>query len=142
MGRWDDRPVRDFDQDKPSKEALDEWNKAFDNDFDWKETEWTKHPKGCNCPKHEYFEEQRKSQRHFPIVYKYCPDHFKAWYDTKDEMMRKLKWWQRQMVKFLFWRKLVIIKELTHAQSDLCIWCRFGSGGRGIKTSPLTPDIR
>lgn len=94
------------------------------------------HPKNCNCPKHEYFEEQKRSKKEFPLVFKYCPAHFKAWHETKNEMLMLAPWIQRQIIKFMLWRKLVIIQELTYAQSDLCLWCRFGSGGRGIKNTP------
>lgn len=136
MGRWDGRPTRDFDKFKPDDKVLDDWNKEFNNNFDWKETPWAMHPKNCNCPKHEYFEEQRKNIKTLPIIYKYCPDHFKVWHETKNEMMSRLSWLQRQLVKFMLWRKLVVVQELTYAQSALCIWCKFGSGGRGIKNTP------
>jgi hypothetical protein len=127
MGRWDERNALDVYK-------RDDWNHAFNNDFDWKETPLNKHPKKCNCPKHEYLAEKINTPREFPIVYKYCPDHFKEWHNSKNQMLKQLNWLQRQIVKFMFWRKMIIVKELTYAQSDICIWCRLGGGGRGIKT--------
>lgn len=136
MGRWDDRPTRDFNIGG----GRDDWNKEFDNNFDWKETPLNKHMKKCNCPKCEYFIERRKNPS-LPIVYKYCPAHYKVWFETQNEMMNRLNWFQRQVIKFLFWAKVVVIKELTYAQSDLCFWCKFGSGGRGIKDPPtIAPE--
>lgn len=139
MGRWDDR---DALNEKEKREFVrDEWNKAFDNDFDWKETPYKEHPKNCKCPKHEYFEEQKKNNKSLPRVLRYCPQHYKAYWETFDEHMKKCKWWERILVKIAFRFKWIIIKELKHSQADLCLWCKFGSGGRGISVDPLKPDI-
>lgn len=143
MGRWDDKDTDGFDKyKKPTDEEVEKWQKEFDTDFNYKETKWINHPKGCKCPKHEWAKEQAKSRRDFPIVFRYCPDHFKLWHETKEEMYKGLKWWHKLILKFYFWRKLIIIQELKYAQSDLCIWCRFGTGGRGgKKINPLAPDM-
>ncbi len=145
MGRWDNKDTDDFDKyKKPTDEEVKEFQKEFDTDFNYKEEKWINHPKNCKCPKHEYFEGRKKDMRAngFPIVYKYCPDHFKLWHETKEEMYKGLIWWHRLILKFYFWRGLIRIQELKHAQSDLCIWCRFGTGGRGgRKITPLSPDV-
>jgi hypothetical protein len=56
--------------------------------------------------------------------------------------MKKCKWWERILVKIAFRFKWIIIKELKHSQADLCLWCKFGSGGRGISVDGVTPDIK
>lgn len=143
MGRWDDKETEGFDKYKPpTDEEVERFQKEFDTDFNYKEEKWINHPKDCKCPKHEWVEEQRKARKSLPITYKYCPEHFKLWHETKDEMYKGLKWWHKIILKFYFWRKLIVIQELKYAQSDLCIMCRFGTGGRGgVKIDPLSPDM-
>ncbi len=144
MGRWDNRGARDFDKHKPDKNALDEWNKKNNNDMDWRETPNAQHPKDCNCPKHEYVKDLVRSKKqvkdHSPIKIRLCPPHYKAWWETKDEMYKELNWWQKIMLWFALKIGAIEIVELKHMQSELCYWCKFGSGGRGIKVDPLSPD--
>jgi hypothetical protein len=144
MGRWDDKETDGFDKFSavPDKKR-DDWQMENNTDFDWKETPYNDHPRKCTCPKHEYFLEQRKSRRTLPILYKYCPSHFKIWNDTKDEAMKRAKWWQRFLGRIIFKLGWVKIVCLTEMQSDLCLWCKYGSGGRGggIKHDPLSPDM-
>ncbi len=116
----------------------DEWQEANNTDLNWRETKLSEHPKGCNCPKHEYMEEKLKTQE-LPITYKYCPQHFKAWHETKNDMFKNLKLWEKYILKYMFWSGMIKIIELKYAQSDICMWCRFGSGGRGIKLKPHMP---
>lgn len=127
MGRFDDN--------------RDEWQKEHDTDFDWKETPADDHPKKCTCPKHEYWHSFMKTNKEIPILLKYCPDHYKAWFETQDEMYRLTKWWKAIILKFFFRIGAFKIHKLTYALSADCIWCRFGGGGRGRKIDPLTPDL-
>lgn len=145
MGRWDNKETEDYDKfadHEEYDEEVERFKEEFNVDFNYKEEKWINHPEGCRCPKHEYFEEKRRSFSGFPIIYKYCPEHFKLWHETKDEMYSNMKWWQRLLIKFYLWRKMLRIEELKYAESDMCIWCRFGTGGRGgggIKQDPPTP---
>ena len=127
MGRWDNRNASTDD------ERRDEWQKQNKTNFDWKETPKKKHEKDCTCPKCEYLIEQRKSFKGFPITHKFCPDHYRVWHEVKDEMMGELKWWERWLIQMMMKNGMIIIKELSYMQSDLCLWCKFGSGGHGNK---------
>lgn len=114
---------------------MDDFEKEFPN-FDWRETPLEKHPKHCRCPKHEYIQE-RIALKDYPIILRLCPPHFKAYYESYDIEVKKLKWHQKLILKIVLKLKMVVIKELTHMESELCFWCKFGSGGRGIKVSPI-----
>lgn len=142
MGRWDDRPARDFN---PDKYVLDDWNKANNNDFDWKETPVNEHPVNCNCPKHEHIRDltatRKQTQDTSPIKIRLCPEHFKAWHETKGDMYKHARWWQKIIVWIALKRGWLQIIELKYMNSELCYWCKFGSGGRGIKVDPITPDM-
>jgi len=115
---------------------MDDFEKEVPN-FDWRETPFKDHPKGCFCPKHEQVREMiRQSKQTGKIIYRYCPPHYKVWAEEFEKEMKKAKWFTRQMVKLALRLKVYEIRELKYAESDLCFWCRFGSGGRGIKHSP------
>lgn len=114
---------------------MDDYEKDFPN-FDWRETPYSQHPKKCICPKHEYFNGLEK-QRSSPIVLKFCTDHLKIYNETFVESINKMNWFNKLRVKIAFKLKLIMIKELSLFQSDVCIWCRFGTGGRGIKVAPI-----
>lgn len=114
---------------------MDDFEKEFP-DFDWKETPPNEHPKKCRCPKHEYIEEMLRTTG-LPLTIKLCPPHYKAYWETEKEMMSKLSWIQKRFYNLMKKMKLFIIKELKHVESDICFWCKFGSGGRGIKLTPM-----
>ena len=120
----------------------DDWQKERDTDFDWRETPLFKHPdvngEKCDCPRHEHLKEISIDSVNTlsAIRLKLCPDHYKAYYETLDETQSKIPWWQRLIFKLVIKIGLVKIIELRYAQSDLCMWCKFGSGGRGIKHMP------
>lgn len=144
MGRWDNRNASS-DEEQRNLAQQDEWNKENNTNFDWRETPWNDHPKGCNCPKHEYIKEKiatrKLTQDNSPVAYKLCPDHYKAWYETQPEMYKRMKLWQKIIMKLALRFGWIKIIELKYAQSDLCMWCKFGSGGRGVKHDPLRPDM-
>ena len=135
MGRWDDYNA------SSGKERRDEWQKEHDTDFNWKETKGRDHPKDCTCPKCEYLKEQRRTFKEFPIVHKLCPDHYKVFMEEKSNMLKELKLWEKVIIKLMFKFNMIVIRELKYAQSDLCLWCRFGSGGRGIRKQMPPPDM-
>lgn len=128
----------------------DDYSENFGN-FDWKETPLYNHPKKCKCPKHEAIVENRRASLQsgsLKMILKLCPGHFKAYHETFDESQKKmyktLSFLQKIAFKFVMlppiYRRLIEVRELTHAQSDICFWCKFGSGGRGIKRT-VSPDI-
>ena len=114
--------------------VMDDFEKEFP-DFDWKETPANKHPKKCRCPKHEYMEERLRSGG-LPLIIRLCPPHYKVFCETEDEMTSKLSKFQKLLYKLTIKLKLVVIKELKYMESEICFWCKFGSGGRGIKVAP------
>ena len=117
---------------------MDEFEKEFP-DFDWKETPAEKHPWRCRCPKHEYIEERVRSIG-LPFIMRLCPPHYKAYWETFDEMFNKLPLFQKLLYKAMTKLKLIKVEVLKHMASDLCFWCKFGSGGRGIKHT-IAPDM-
>ena len=106
--------------------------------FDWKETPDKEHPGGnkkCNCPRHEAYREMSKTaveSMNIPIRLKLCPPHFKVYHETRGDLLKKESFKIRLLVK-LFARFLIKVVELTYMQSDLCFYCKFGSGGREKK---------
>ena len=118
---------------------MDDFEKEFP-DFNWRETPADKHPKKCRCPKHEFMEERLRSTG-LPFIIRLCPPHHKVYWETFDEMYSKLPTFQKLLYKVMEKLKWIKIEELKHMASDLCFWCKFGTGGRGIKTT-VSPDIR
>lgn len=133
-------------------ETKDDYKENFGN-FDWRETPDYKHPKKCRCPRHEVMEE-KVNLKNYPIIFYLCPDHHQIYLETKDEVRKKiydsltkqfglLKGTFAKIIIKLVWHfKLVQFKELKEIRfgSDLCFYCKFGSGGRG-KKHPISPDI-
>ena len=147
MGRWDNKPTEGYDKFNPRDDLpeRDEWQEANNTDFNWREIHPNDHPRGCTCPKHEWAKERARSKHMFPITYRYCPDHYQLYLDTQEEMWSKLKWYQKIIIRFLKWRKLIRVVKLTAMESDLCFMCKYGTGGRGgggiKRPPPLTPDM-
>jgi hypothetical protein len=110
----------------------------FDNEypnFDWKNTPAYKHPGGrnCPCPKHEYIREQmgvadqvNKSGGSGRITLKFCPDHHRVY---KEEVIPSMPFKYRIPAKFALKIGAIKIQVLDYMQSDLCFYCKFGSGG-------------
>ena len=97
---------------------MDEFDKDFP-DFDWKNTPAYKHPggKNCPCPKHEYIREQinytkqiNESGKDSKITLKFCPEHYQV-----------------------YMNEVIPAMPLKYMESELCFYCRFGSGGHGKK---------
>ena len=134
--------------------TTDDWKENF-GDFDWEETPDYDHPKKCQCPRHEEYRVKAKSLRKLPMVYYLCSDHHKIFLETRDEVRAKTydsltKQFgfirgniAKIVIKLVWYFKLVQFKELKQIPfgSDLCFFCKFGSGGRG-KKHPISPDMR
>lgn len=118
---------------------MDDFEKEYP-DFDWKNTPSYKHPggKNCPCPRHEFIREQlntvkiaNKTSKEVNIfTLKFCPDHYKLYYDT---VIPSMPFKYRFLVKIVL--KLGAIKtiQLKYMESDLCFYCKFGSGGHDKK---------
>lgn len=118
----------------------DDWQKENDTDFDWKETPLNEHPNRhkCTCPRHEHLRELTTDSVNTmsSVRIKLCPDHYRVYFETQDEMKQKMTLFQKLITWFVLRTGWVKIVELKYAQSDLCMWCKFGSGGRGKKHAP------
>ena len=99
---------------------MDDFEKEFP-EFDWKNTPAYKHPGGkdCPCPKHEYIREQinftkqvnEKGKEPAKVTLKFCPDHYRVYMD-----------------------EVIPAMPLKYMESELCFYCKFGSGGHDKKT--------
>ena len=99
---------------------MDDFEKEFP-DFDWKETSSLDHPKDCRCPKHEYIKERIKSIG-LPFIMRLCPPHYDVYWETHDEMLKKLSKFNRFLYKFMVKLKWIVIVKLKHVESDICFW--------------------
>lgn len=118
---------------------LDDFEKEFPG-FDWKNTPAYKHPGGrnCPCPKHEYIREQinftkqvnQKGNEPSKVTLKFCPEHYKVYLD---EVIPAMPLKYKILTKIALKLGAIQIEQLTHMQSDLCFYCKFGSGGHGRK---------
>ena len=110
-----------------------------------KNTPAYKHPEGrnCPCPKHEYIREQinftkqvnKKGNETSKVTLKFCPEHYKVYLE---EVIPAMPLKYKLLTKIALKLGAIQIEQLTHMQSDLCFYCKFGSGGHGRK-SELPP---
>ena len=124
--------------------ALDDFEKEYPG-FDWKNTPAYKHPGGrnCPCPKHEYIREQinftkqvnEKGNDASKVTLKFCPEHYRVYLD---EVIPAMPLKYKLLTKIALKLGAIQIEQLTHMQSDLCFYCKFGSGGHERK-SELPP---
>ena len=94
---------------------MDDFEKEFP-DFDWKNIPAYKHPGG-------------------KVTLKFCPDHYKVY---MDEVIPAMPFKYKLLTKIALKLGAIQIQKLNHMQSDLCFYCKFGSGGHG-KKSELPP---
>ncbi|KAG2475200.1 MAG: hypothetical protein NPMRIOTA_250005 [Nitrosopumilales archaeon] len=119
---------------------LDDFEKDYP-EFDWKNTPAYKHPGGkdCPCPKHEYIREQinvartvgRNSNQASRVTLKFCPDHYRVY---MKEVIPAMPLKYKLITKVALKIGAIKIEELKYMQSELCFYCRFGSGGHEKKT--------
>ncbi len=123
---------------------MDDFEKDYPG-FDWKNTPAYKHPGGkdCPCPKHEYIREQinvartvgRNSNQASRVTLKFCPDHYRVYIK---EVIPAMPLKYKLITKVALKIGAIKIEELKYMQSELCFYCRFGSGGHE-KKSELPP---
>ncbi len=123
---------------------MDDFERDFP-DFDWKNIPAYKHPKGrnCPCPKHEYVREQIKFAKQVNqsgkdaarVTLKFCPDHYKVYIE---EVIPSMPLKYKLLTKIALKLGAIQVEQLTYMQSDLCFYCKFGSGGHD-KKSELPP---
>ncbi len=119
---------------------MDDFEKDYPG-FDWKNTPAYKHPGGkdCPCPKHEYIREQinvartvgRNSNQASRVTLKFCPDHYRVYIK---EVIPAMPLKYKLITKVALKIGAIKIEELKYMQSELCFYCRFGSGGHEKKT--------
>lgn len=125
---------------------MDDFEREFP-DFDWQNTPAYKHPGGkdCPCPKHEYIREQinfaktvnQSSKESARVTLKFCPEHYKVY---MEEVIPSMPLKYKILTKIALKIGAIQLERLTHMQSDLCFYCKFGSGGHGRK--PELPPIQ
>jgi len=118
---------------------MDDFEKEYP-EFDWKNIPAYKHPEGknCPCPKHEYIREQiniakqinQTSKEAARVTLKFCPDHHKVY---MEEVIPSMPLKYKILTKIALKIGAIKIELLTYMQSDLCFYCRFGSGGHDKK---------
>ncbi len=123
---------------------MDDFEKDFP-DFDWKNIPAYKHPKGrnCPCPKHEYVREQIKFAKQVKksgkdaarVTLKFCPEHYKVY---MEEVIPSMPLKYKLLTKIALKLGAIQVEQLKYMQSDLCFYCKFGSGGHD-KKSELPP---
>ncbi len=118
---------------------MDEFEREYP-DFDWKNTPAYKHPggKNCPCPKHEYVREQinitksiDSSDKTACITLKFCPDHYRVY---KEEVIPSMPLKHRFLTKIALKMGAIKIDVVKYMESELCFYCKFGSGGFDKKT--------
>ena len=119
---------------------MDDFEKEYPG-FDWRNIPAYKHPggKNCPCPKHEHVKEQvkyakqaNKTSKEYipPNILNFCPDHYKVYFN---EALPAMPFKYKMIAKFAIKIGLIKIKQLKYMETDLCYYCRFGSGGFGKK---------
>ena len=98
--------------------------------------------KDCPCPKHEYVREQVKFTKQVNetgkdarVTLKFCPEHYNVY---MNEVIPAMPMKYKILTKIALKIGAIKVVVLKHMQSDLCFYCRFGSGGHG-KKSELPP---
>ena len=64
------------------------------------------------------------------VTLKFCPEHYKVY---MDEVIPAMPLKYKILTKIALKLGAIQIEHLTHMQSDLCFYCKFGSGGHGKK---------
>ena len=123
---------------------MDDFEKNYPG-FNWRETAANDHPGGilkCPCPKCEYMRDiintnsSDKTNTNL-MTYRLCPDHYKICMEFLKTQLGFMAKMQHDICV-----KLGIVKyvELKYKDVELCYYCKFGSGGRGIVAPP--PEAR
>ena len=95
--------------------------------------------RNCPCPKHEYIREQinftkqvnEKGKEPAKVTLKFCPDHYRVYLD---EVIPAMPLKYRILTKIALKLGAIQIEQLKYMESELCFYCKFGSGGHDKKT--------
>ena len=118
---------------------MDDFEREYP-DFDWRNTPAYKHPGGkdCPCPKHEYIREQinfaqkmRDNHQSGRVTIRFCPDHYKVY---MNDVIPGMPFKYRLLTKIALKTGAIKIVQLKYMESELCFYCKFGSGGYDKKT--------
>ncbi len=118
---------------------MDDFEREYPG-FDWRNTPAYKHPGGkdCPCPKHEYIREQvnytrqmNKQSGKAQLKLRFCPDHHRVY---MEEVIPAMPLKYRLLTKLALKMGAIKVVKLTYMQSNLCFYCKFGSGGFDKKT--------
>ncbi|MBI1657375.1 MAG: hypothetical protein IS632_01180 [Thaumarchaeota archaeon] len=118
---------------------MDDFEREYPG-FDWRNTPAYKHPGGkdCPCPKHEYIREQinytkqmNNQHQQSQFTLRFCPEHHDVYHN---EVIPAMPLKYRILTKMALRLGAIQVVKLTHMQSDLCFYCKFGSGGFDKKT--------
>lgn len=114
---------------------MDDFEREYPG-FDWKNTPAYKHPGGkdCPCPKHEYIREQirftgqvrEKGGEGSGVTLKFCPDHYRVYHD---EVIPGMPFKYRMLTRLALRIGAIKVEQLKYMESELCFYCKFGSGG-------------
>jgi hypothetical protein len=93
----------------------------------------------CPCPKHEYIREQinftkqvnQKGKEPTKITLKFCPDHYKVY---MEEVIPAMPLKYKILTKIALKLGAIQVEQLKYMESELCFYCKFGSGGHDRKT--------
>lgn len=113
--------------------------------FDWRNTPAWEHPGGkdCPCPKHEYNRERirvmqnviRNSEKptkdDLKTTMKLCPEHYDVFFK---EILPILPLKNKIAYRIVTKLKLFEVVKIGFRQSEMCYYCKFGSGGFDKKT--------
>ena len=113
---------------------MDEFEKEYP-EFDWRNTPSEEHPRRleCPCPRHEYLREviscarqsSTLSRRVAPVL-KFCPGHYRV---CMEELIPRLSLYRRIMLRIALKTGRVRLMMVDSRSSDMCYYCRFGTGG-------------
>ena len=119
--------------------TMDDFEREYP-EFDWKNTPAYKHPGGkdCPCPKHEYIREQinftkqvnEKGKEPSKITLKFCPDHYRVY---MEEVIPAMPLKYKILTKIALKLGAIQVEQLKYMESELCFYCKFGSGGHDKK---------
>ena len=119
---------------------MDDFEKEYPG-FDWKNTPAYKHPGGkdCPCPNMNTSENRstlqnrlmKKEKKHQKITLKFCPDHYRVY---MEEVIPAMPMKYKILTKIALKLGAIQVEQLKYMESELCFYCKFGSGGHDKKT--------
>ena len=92
-----------------------------------------------HVPKHEYIREQinftkqvnQKGKEPSKVTLKFCPDHYRVY---MEEVIPAMPLKYKLLTKIALKLGAIQVEQLRYMESELCFYCKFGSGGHDKKT--------